>query len=78
MAVYLIGEIEVTDPVGLEPYRTAVNDTIAKYGGRFLVRTSAVGSKKLLEGGPEPKTIVVVEFPDAAAFDLWSRPAFHR
>jgi uncharacterized protein (DUF1330 family) len=68
MAAYLFGEIEVQNPAGLEPYRAAVNDTITKYGGRFLVRG---GTTKLKEGGPEPKYIVVVEFPDSAALDRW-------
>ena len=40
MPAYLIGEFEVTNPAGLEPYRAA-NDTIAKYGGQFLVRGGA-------------------------------------
>jgi uncharacterized protein (DUF1330 family) len=25
-----------------------------------------------LEGGPEPKIIVILEFPDPASFDRWS------
>jgi len=48
------------NPAGLAPYRAGVNDTITKYGGRFLVRG---GPTKLKEGSPEPKYIVVVEFP---------------
>lgn len=71
MPVYLIGEFDVTNAAGLEPYRAAVNDTIVKYGGRFLARTGTAGSKKLLEGGPEPKTVVIIEFPDATALDRW-------
>jgi uncharacterized protein (DUF1330 family) len=51
MSAYLVGEFEITNPAGLEPYRTAVNETIANYGGRFLVRG---GVTKLKEGGPEP------------------------
>jgi uncharacterized protein (DUF1330 family) len=68
MAAYGFAEIEVKNPAGLAPYRAAVNDTITKYGGRFLVRG---GATKLKEGGPEPKYIVIVEFPDSAALDRW-------
>jgi uncharacterized protein (DUF1330 family) len=32
--------------------------------GRFLVRG---GATELIEGGPQPKTIVIIEFPDTAA-----------
>lgn len=71
MAIYFVGEFEVTNPAAFAPYRAAVNDTITKYGGRFLVRTGTAGAKKLLEGGPEPKTMVIIEFPDAAALDRW-------
>jgi uncharacterized protein (DUF1330 family) len=68
MTVYLFGEIEVENPAGLAPYRAAVNDTITRYGGRFLVRG---GATRLNEGHPEPKYIVIVEFPDSAALDRW-------
>jgi uncharacterized protein (DUF1330 family) len=68
MATYLFAEVEITNPNGLEPYRVAVGDTVTKYGGRFIVRG---GATRLLEGGPEPKVVVIVEFPDAAAFDRW-------
>jgi uncharacterized protein (DUF1330 family) len=79
MTVYLVGEFEVTNPAGLQPYRRAINDTIAKYGGRFLVRTSAATTTKLLEGGPEPKTVVIIEFPDSTAIDRWwNSPAYQR
>jgi len=68
MAVYLFGEIEVRNASGLAPYRAAVNETITRYGGRFLVRG---GATNLKEGGPDPKYIVIVEFPDSAALDRW-------
>ena len=68
MAFYVFVEMEISNRAGLEPYRAAVNDTIVQYGGRFLVRA---GATRLIEGGPEPKTIVILEFPDAASFDRW-------
>jgi uncharacterized protein (DUF1330 family) len=46
----------------------SVKDTIVKHGGRFLVRG---GAAKLIEVSPEPKIVVIVEFPDAGAFDRW-------
>jgi len=59
-------ELEVTNRPPLEPYAVAVKDTVEKHGGRYLVRG---GKTKLIEGGPEPKVIVIAEFPDAASFD---------
>lgn len=60
--------IEITDQVGFEPYRAAVPATIAQYGGRYLTRGSNV---ELIEGGPEPKRVVILEFPDVAAVRRW-------
>lgn len=72
MAAYVIGEIEVTDPVAYEEYRKQVNAVNAKYGGRFLVRG---GKSEVLEGGPAPKRMVVVEFPSLEQAQKWYRSA---
>jgi hypothetical protein len=42
--------------------------SIAKYGGRYLVRGGASG---LVEGGPAPKTIVIVGFPTLEIAKEW-------
>ena len=68
MPAYFIAEIELTNPAEYEPYRAAVPATIAQYGGRYLVRG---GATELVEAGPEPKRIVIVEFADKAAFRRW-------
>jgi uncharacterized protein (DUF1330 family) len=52
----------------MEPYRAAVGATIEQYGGRFFVRA---GATELIEGRPEPKRIVILEFADKAAFKRW-------
>ena len=68
MPAYFVAEIETTNPAGMEAYRAAVPATLAQYGGRFVVRG---GGAELLEGGPEPKRIVILEFADAAAIKRW-------
>jgi uncharacterized protein (DUF1330 family) len=70
MAFYVVWDAEITNRPGLEPYVAAVSDTIAQHGGRYLVR-GATANPRLIEGGPEPKVIVILEFPDAASFDRW-------
>jgi uncharacterized protein (DUF1330 family) len=65
---YFIVELEITNMAAMEPYRSAVGATIAQYGGRFLTRG---GATELIEGGPEPKRVVILEFADAAAFKRW-------
>jgi uncharacterized protein (DUF1330 family) len=68
VSTYFIAELEVTNPAGYEPYRAAVPATIAQYGGRYLTRGAAA---ELVEGGPEPKRVVILEFADAAAVKRW-------
>jgi uncharacterized protein (DUF1330 family) len=68
MPAYLVAEVEITNRAGFEPYGAAVGATITQYSGRFLVRG---GAAELIEGGPEPKTTVIIEFPDAAALKRW-------
>ena len=70
MSAYVIGEIEVTDPPLYDDYRKQVLATIEKYGGRFAVRGGAV---EPLEGGWNPKRVVVVQFPDLDSARKWYR-----
>ena len=48
MAAYVISEIEPRDPVLFERYRALAPATIAKHGGRYLVRG---GASEVIEGG---------------------------
>jgi uncharacterized protein (DUF1330 family) len=68
MPAYFVVEIEITNMEAMAPYREAVGATLTQYGGRFLARG---GNIELIEGGPEPKRIVLLEFPDMAAFKRW-------
>lgn len=68
MAAYIIAEIEVTDPAEYDRYRPLAAATVAQYGGKFASRG---GNVQLLEGGPPPKRMVVIEFADAAAARRW-------
>ncbi|MBR1166700.1 DUF1330 domain-containing protein [Bradyrhizobium sp. DASA03005] len=68
MTAYVISEVEVRDPAAFEAYRALAAETIAQYGGRYLVRG---GQAELLEGGPSPKAIVIVEFPTMARLKEW-------
>ncbi len=70
MAAYLIADIQVTDPAGYDQYRPLAGASVARFGGRFVVRG---GTVDLLEGGPEPERIVVIEFPDADTARRWYR-----
>jgi uncharacterized protein (DUF1330 family) len=68
MPAYVIADVQVTDPAGYEPYRPLAAASIARFGGRFVVRGSAAD---LLEGAPAPQRVVVIEFPDADTARRW-------
>jgi uncharacterized protein (DUF1330 family) len=63
MAAYLIAEVEVTDPVAYESYRPLAAASIARHGGKYIVRG---GATEPLEGAA-PNRVVVLEFASLAA-----------
>lgn len=68
MPAYVIADIEITDPVGYEEYRRRVPATITQYGGRYLARG---GRAETLEGGWQPRRLVVIEFPTMSQARAW-------
>ena len=68
MAGYVIVEIEVTDPVGYEEYKKLAGATVAKYGGKYIVRG---GASETLEGNWQPKRIVILKFPSMERAKEW-------
>ena len=72
MAAYVIAEVDVHDSALFEDYRKLVPATIAKYGGKYVVRGGATDSK---EGGWTPKRVVVLEFPTMARAREWYHSA---
>ena len=68
MPAYLIANVDVQDPEAYRAYAAQVPDTIAQFGGRFLVRG---GESRVLEGEWSPSRTVVLEFPDAETLDRW-------
>ena len=67
-AAYLVGDIEVTDPDNYAKYAAGVPDTVAAYGGRYLVR-GALG--EVFEGSWSPKRLVVLEFESMDRAKAW-------
>jgi len=42
MAAYIVVQIDVHDPATYEEYKAAAQDTLAAFGGRYLVRGAPV------------------------------------
>ena len=68
MPAYVIANIDVHDPDDYEAYEALSGPAADKYGGRFIARGGPV---EPLEGGWEPKRIVILEFPDREAVRRW-------
>ena len=68
MAAYIVVQVDVKDPARYADYRTMVPPSLAKYGGRFIVRG---GKTETLEGDWSPKRFVVVEFPSLEQAKAW-------
>jgi uncharacterized protein (DUF1330 family) len=68
MPAYVIVDVTVTDPATMEEYRTHVPGTLAKYGGRFIVRG---GAHQTVEGDWKPNRLVVLEFPSMEQAKRW-------
>jgi uncharacterized protein (DUF1330 family) len=68
MAAYVIVEMTVTDPAGIEDYRKLAGAAVAQYGGRFLVRG---GKSETFDGDWRPQRLVVLEFPGLEEAKRW-------
>lgn len=74
MPAYVIVEVDVHDPVQYEDYKSQTPATLAKYGGRFIVRG---GRAETLEGDRQPGRLVVLQFDSAEqAHKWWSSPEY--
>ena len=68
MAAYVIASVNVTNDTDYADYRKHVPATLAKYGGKFLVRGGQVEQR---EGAWKPHRVVLLEFADMAAARRW-------
>jgi uncharacterized protein (DUF1330 family) len=70
---YLVVEVDVKDPDTFRKYTTAIPETLAPFGGRFIVRG---GKTDALEGAA-PRRIIVVAFDSMEkARGWWDSPAY--
>jgi uncharacterized protein (DUF1330 family) len=68
MAAYVIADVDVTDPIKFEQYRSQVGPTIEKYGGKYIVRG---GSAVKVEGSWDPQRLVIIEFESMERAREW-------
>jgi uncharacterized protein (DUF1330 family) len=68
MSAYVIADIEVTDPVRYEDYKPLAAASVAKYGGRYVVRG---GKTEVLEGTWRPRRVAMLEFETLERAKQW-------
>jgi uncharacterized protein (DUF1330 family) len=68
MSTYFIATSTVTDPEMLSAYENAAGETLA---GRDISLRAVTPEAKVIEGTSPGTRVVVLEFPDEAAFREW-------
>ena len=68
MTAYVLADIEVTDPVRYEDYKTLAAASVERYGGRYVVRGGQVA---VLEGSWPTSRFVMLEFDHADSARRW-------
>jgi uncharacterized protein (DUF1330 family) len=69
MPAYIIVQIDIKDPARYEEYKNLVPASIAKFGGKYIVRG---GKVDILEGKWKPSRLVILEFESVQrAKDWW-------
>jgi uncharacterized protein (DUF1330 family) len=73
MTAYVVSEVEPSDEAQFALYRELAAASIARHGGRYLVRGA---EPEVAEGQPlGNRRIVIVEFPDGERLHRWYRSA---
>ena len=69
MTVYVIVQLKMTDRAAYDRYQARFFDVFRKFGGRLL---SADEHPAVLEGTWDRDKLVLMSFPDEAAFRAWA------
>ena len=68
MAGYMVGNITVTDPDLFAEYGKSVPETVAQFGGAYVVRG---GAAEQIEGNYDPVRIVILQFESVENAREW-------
>jgi uncharacterized protein (DUF1330 family) len=72
MKGYVLADVEVTDPAVFEEYRPLAAASIARFGGRYVIRG---GAAERLEGDRPVNRLVLLEFPSPERAREWYHSA---
>ena len=68
MTAYVIVDINVTDPVRYEDYKSLAAPTVELYGGKYIARG---GKTETLEGDWSPTRLVILQFDNSDQAKSW-------
>lgn len=68
MTAYVIVDIQVTDPVRYEDYKSLAAPTVELYGGKYIARG---GKTETLEGDWSPTRLVILQFDSSEQAKKW-------
>lgn len=66
MSAYVIFDVEILNLARYQAFMDGVKPALEAAGGKYLVRA---GEHRVHEGDWQPRRIVILEFPDMAAFE---------
>ncbi len=69
MTVYAVAQLNIHDRAAYDRYAARFMDVLRPFDGRLLVSDE---SPTVFEGDWAFRKLVVLSFPDAAAFDAWA------
>jgi uncharacterized protein (DUF1330 family) len=69
MAVYVIAQLTITDRTAYNRYQSRFMEVMSHYKGRVL---AADENPKVIEGQWDREKLVLLSFPDEAAFQEWA------
>ncbi|RUP03433.1 MAG: DUF1330 domain-containing protein [Mycobacterium sp.] len=70
MTVYAIAQLKFTDRAAYDRYQAAFMDVFRRYSGTVLAADEA---PRVVEGDWDREKVVLMSFPDEAAFHAWAQ-----
>jgi uncharacterized protein (DUF1330 family) len=68
VSAYVIFDVDIRDPARYQEFMAGVKPALERAGAKYLARG---GPHKVHEGDWQPRRIVILEFPDVAAWEAF-------
>ena len=75
MTVYAVAQITITDRAAYNRYQSRFMEVFARFNGRLL---AADETPQIVEGRWDRQKIILMSFPDEAAFQAWAQSPAYR